>query len=80
MWPKILPPSPSSTRTPTSPRSLRKHWRDLLGQLAYHHHPAGPALEHEIAEEIEDLKLINVFRADADAKALAKKFTFNVFT
>jgi NitT/TauT family transport system substrate-binding protein len=52
---------------------------DLLGQLAYHHHPAGPALEHEIAEEIEDLKLINVFRADADGKALAKKFTFNVF-
>ena len=52
---------------------------DLLGQLAYHHHPAGPALEHEIAEEIEDLKLINVFRANADSKALAKKFTFNVF-
>ena len=52
---------------------------ELLGQLAYHHHPAGPALEHEIAEEIEDLKLIGVFRADADSKALAKKFTFNVF-
>jgi len=52
---------------------------ELLGQLAYHHHPAGPALEHEIAEEIEDLKLIGVFRAGADSKALAKKFTFNVF-
>ncbi len=51
----------------------------LLGQLAYHHHPAGPALENEIAEEIEDLKLIGVFRAGADSKALAKKFTFNVF-
>ena len=37
------------------------------------------ATEREIAEEIEDLKLINVFRADADSKALAKKFTFNVF-
>jgi NitT/TauT family transport system substrate-binding protein len=52
---------------------------ELLGQLAYHHHPAGPALENEIAEEIEDLKLIGVFRAGADSKALAKKFTFNVF-
>lgn len=52
---------------------------ELLGQLAYHHHPAGPALENEIAEEIEDLKLIGVFRAGADGKALAKKFTFNVF-
>jgi len=52
---------------------------DLLGQLAYHHHPAGPALEQEIAEEIEDLKLIGVFRPNADGKALAKKFTFNVF-
>jgi NitT/TauT family transport system substrate-binding protein len=52
---------------------------ELLGQLAYHHHPAGPALEREIAEEIEDLKLIKVFRANADSKALAKKFTFNVF-
>jgi NitT/TauT family transport system substrate-binding protein len=51
----------------------------LLGQLAYHHHPAGPVLENEIAEEIEDLKLIGVFRAGADSKALAKKFTFNVF-
>ena len=48
-------------------------------QLAYHHHPAGPALEREIAEEIEDLKLIKVFRANADSNALAKKFTFNVF-
>jgi hypothetical protein len=36
-------------------------------------------LEREIAEEIEDLKLINVFRANADGKALAKKFTYNVF-
>ena len=52
---------------------------DLLGQLAYHHHPAGPALEREIAEEIEDLKLINVFRTNADARVLAKKFPFNVF-
>jgi NitT/TauT family transport system substrate-binding protein len=52
---------------------------ELLGQLAYHHHPAGPALQREIAEEIDDLKLIGVFRADADGKALAKKFTFNVF-
>jgi NitT/TauT family transport system substrate-binding protein len=51
----------------------------LLGELAYHHHPAGPALEHEIAEEIEDLKLIGVFKQSADAAALAKKFTFNVF-
>jgi NitT/TauT family transport system substrate-binding protein len=52
---------------------------ELLGQLAYHHHPAGPALENEIAEEIEDLKLIGVFRPGADSKTLAKKFTFNVF-
>jgi len=52
---------------------------DLLGQLAYHHHPAGPALQREIAEEIDDLKLIGVFRPDADSQALAKKFTFNVF-
>jgi len=52
---------------------------ELLGQLAYHHHPAGPALEQEIAEEIEDLKLIGVFRQGADGAALAKKFTFNVF-
>ena len=52
---------------------------DLLGQLAFHHHPAGPALEQEIAEELEDLKLIKVIRANADSKALAKKFTFNVF-
>jgi NitT/TauT family transport system substrate-binding protein len=52
---------------------------DLLGQLAYHHHPAGPALEREIAEEIDALKLIGVFGKNADSQALAKKFTFNVF-
>ena len=52
---------------------------DLLGRLAYHHHPAGPALEREIAEEIEDLKLIGVFKPNADGKVLAKKFTYNVF-
>lgn len=53
--------------------------RDLLGVLAYHHHPAGAALEKEVAEEIEDLKLIKVFRANANAKVLAKKFSYNVF-
>jgi NitT/TauT family transport system substrate-binding protein len=52
---------------------------ELLGQLAYHHHPAGGALEREIANEIDDLKLIHVFRANADSKALAKKFSYNVF-
>ena len=52
---------------------------DLLGLLAYHHHPAGAALEREIAEEIDDLKLIGVFAQNADSKALAKKFTHNVF-
>jgi NitT/TauT family transport system substrate-binding protein len=52
---------------------------ELLGQLACHHHPAGPAQEREIAEEIEDLKLISVFRPSADGKALARKFTYNVF-
>jgi NitT/TauT family transport system substrate-binding protein len=52
---------------------------DLLGQLAYHHHPAGPALQREIAEEIDDLKLIGVFPSNADSQALARKFTFNVF-
>jgi NitT/TauT family transport system substrate-binding protein len=51
----------------------------LLGQLAYHHHPAGPALQREIAEEIDDLKLIGVFKRDADSQALAQKFTYNVF-
>ncbi len=53
---------------------------ELLGVLAYHHHPAGAALEKEIAEEIEDLKLIKVFRADANAGGLARKFCYNVFT
>jgi NitT/TauT family transport system substrate-binding protein len=53
--------------------------KELLGVLAYHHHPAGEALEKEIAEEIDDLKLIKVFRQNADSKALAKKFSFNVF-
>jgi NitT/TauT family transport system substrate-binding protein len=62
-------------RPPVSEEALA----DLLGQLAYHHHPAGPALQREIAEEIDDLKLIGVFRADADSQALAKRFTFNVF-
>ncbi len=52
---------------------------ELLSVLAYHHHPAGAALEKEIAEEIEDLKLIKVFRANANAQALAKKFSYNVF-
>jgi NitT/TauT family transport system substrate-binding protein len=52
---------------------------ELLGVLAYHHHPAGAALEKEIAEEIDDLKLIKVFRANANSKALAKKFSYNVF-
>jgi NitT/TauT family transport system substrate-binding protein len=52
---------------------------ELLGVLAYHHHPAGAALEKEIAEEIEDLKLIKVFRANANAQALAQKFSHNVF-
>jgi len=60
---------------PVSEETLRQ----LLGVLAYHHHPAGEALEKEIAEEIDDLKLIKVFRADADSKALAKKFSYNVF-
>jgi NitT/TauT family transport system substrate-binding protein len=52
---------------------------ELLSVLAYHHHPAGTALEREIAEEIEDLKLIKVFRANAEARVLAKKFSYNVF-
>jgi NitT/TauT family transport system substrate-binding protein len=53
--------------------------KELLGVLGYHHHPAGEALEKEVAEEIDDLKLIKVFRANADSKALAKKFSYNVF-
>ncbi|NEU98331.1 ABC transporter substrate-binding protein [Bradyrhizobium uaiense] len=52
---------------------------ELLGQLAYHHHPAGEALEREIVEQIEDLKLIKVFKQNVDARAWAKKRTYNVF-
>lgn len=52
---------------------------ELLGVLLYHHHPAGKALEKEVALSIDDLKLLKVFKPDVDSAALAKKFTANVF-
>jgi NitT/TauT family transport system substrate-binding protein len=51
----------------------------LLGQLTYHHHPAGEALIEEIKLSYDDMKLIKVVRPHVNSEKLAREVSANVF-
>jgi NitT/TauT family transport system substrate-binding protein len=51
----------------------------LLGQLTYHHHPAGEALIEEIKLSYDDMKLIKVIRPHVNSEKLAREVSANVF-